>query len=196
MNKNFKDSLKEHFADIQISDEKFKQLQELDNKASRFAKVRRNIVFASIAAMFLGAMIFTYQSQNKVILISDIASEIVYNHNKQMSPEIFTSDPAKIGAFLEKLDFHFVMPKLLLGKSWKVVGARYCSIGGKIAAQLRIMNTNSGKFYTLYEANLPDKLESKKVSESYEKAGSYVKVWDEKGLLMGLAGPSALTIVK
>ena len=189
---NFKDSLKEHFKDIQLSDDQFKQLQEIEVKKPRFTRSQFFLMGTAVAALLLAVVFTQVQSQSSQTMLGNIASEIAYNHAKQMRPEIFSSDIQEVSAFLGKLDFNLVAPRLLASKSWELIGARYCAIGGKIAAQLRLKHVKSGRVYTLYEAHLPDDLSEKEILASFEKSGSHVRVWEEKGLLMGIAGPDAL----
>ena len=88
-----------------------------------------------------------------------VVAEVAYNHNKrmemEMEMEIETTEPAEINGFLETLDFNLIHSKIL-GSNFSIVGGRYCSIQAKLAAQLRIENTQTGALLTFYQSKLPE----------------------------------------
>lgn len=114
-----------------------------------------------------------------------VMKEVAYNHNKNLSPEVLTEDLGTIQEALPKLDFTLVASNKLKKNNWKIVGARYCSIKGKIAAQIKLLNTQSDKTYTLYQASID--IDIADSSEYID--GAHVKLWTEKGLVFSLAGP-------
>ena len=69
------------------------------------------------------------------------------------------------------------------------MGARYCSIQGKLAAQLRLQDKASQKIYTLYQVsgNAYD-LPSPHEVRTIDLDGIRVKIWQEKGVWLALAG--------
>ena len=92
---------------------------------------------------------------------------------------------AVIQGQLNRLDFQLADANFLGGEEWNLLGARYCSIQGQLAAQFKLQK--QGKPYTFYQAPMPRGM--KQISPtSHVIDGVQVKIWQEKGLLMAVAG--------
>lgn len=119
-----------------------------------------------------------------------IGREIALNHAKDLAPEFSASDYERLRAAMEKLDFVLVGPARGEAGRLNVRGARYCSIQGRLAAQIRLED-DLGRHYTLYETSLDETMRT--VSEKeLEISGARILLWQEAGLLFGLAGPADL----
>ena len=80
------------------------------------------------------------------------------------------------------------MPTVLEKPDWQFLGGRYCSINGKLAALLKVKNLKDNNTYTFYQAANDAKLEKlNEDSMSDIIDGVDVSIWNEKGLLLGLA---------
>ena len=93
-------------------------------------------------------------------------------------------DYAGLQSQMSKLDFAPAPPSSPAGSSLHVVGARYCSIQGQLAAQIRARDP-AGLVYTLYETKLTDKLRG--VTGEVKADGVRIRLWSENGLFYGLA---------
>jgi hypothetical protein len=101
--------------------------------------------------------------------------------------EILSPDYSIVQNHLNKLGFKLVSSAKIDSKDWKLIGGRYCNINGKIAAQLKVHNAKTDSEYTFYQAKLStDDIENITDNE-INIDGVKVKLWREKGLLMGLA---------
>ncbi|BCL73608.1 hypothetical protein [Vibrio nigripulchritudo] len=140
----------------------------------------------AIAAMLLIAvsLFFLFPTRNHYL---DISSEIAYNHNSQMQMEVMTSSLSGIRTYLNRLDFSLTSSQHLPTSQWQVIGGRYCSIEGKLAAQIKVKHLETNEIYTLYQARLPDSLDSGVKRYTTDIDGVNVTLWEENGLLMGLA---------
>lgn len=183
MRSPLKQAVKAHYEKKNLTEGQLQKLLDLQQveKPKRFSRFHF-ISFAVAAAalvLLLNISYFTKPSYN-------IVQEVAYNHNKQMNPEIYSDSIAKIQNRLNRLDFNMINAEFL-GDGWEVLGGRYCSIQGKVAAQLKVKEKASGKVYTLYQARLPAGFSQDK-QQIKEIDGLTVKVWIEKGLIMALAG--------
>lgn len=114
-----------------------------------------------------------------------IASEIAMNHTRALDPDVEARSFSDLAADLEGLDFSVVQPADMAIE--KVVGARYCSLSGEMAAQIRFRDAKN-RICTLYQAKDSDTFED--VQEgTFDTGGVRVRVWREGGLVMGLAEP-------
>ena len=94
----------------------------------------------------------------------------------------------EIGAYLDKLSFPIIAPSALSKPNWQFLGGRYCSINGKLAAQLKIKNTEDNRIYTLYQAATEGGERPMQLARTTQTIdGIGVSIWREKGLLLGLA---------
>jgi len=115
--------------------------------------------------------------------------EIAYNHNRNMAVEIRSSSIDDIDVFLSSLNFTLIKSNHLAGKSLTLLGGRYCSIDGKLAAQLKFQNSADNKTYTVYQVATPahfDSIEEQPITNYIN--GVKITLWQENGLLLGIAG--------
>lgn len=180
MTKRFKDALNEHYKTKKISTEKVKELQLLASGSSVF--IERWKFFAVPALL----VIIVLKQTIFLPLHEKIANEVRFNHLKNMKSEILTQRFDDVGLFLSKLDFSVVKSRMLKA-DLILVGARYCSIQGRIAAQLKLIHSKTHKRYTLYE------FLSKKELLSFDERAEIlddevlIKIWKEGDIGFALA---------
>lgn len=169
----------------------------VDTKTSwlhRFLPLTRNYrsAFYVTAFLFLASMFTVFSLLDREPasqpLSQRIMSEIVYNHNQDMPIEIASSSLTDISEYLNKLSFSIVLPNALSQPNWQLLGGRYCSINGKLAAQLKVKNLKDNSISTFYQAAIDknlDKSDENAISDTIDGVG--VSIWQEQGLLLGLA---------
>lgn len=113
------------------------------------------------------------------------AQEIVLNHNKQLREEVVARDYPTLQVQLSKLDFNLAAPVRLAGLKLDIVGARYCSIQGHLAAQIKLRDAN-GRRYTLYQTPARSTRKGKRDYASVVE-GVSVQQWIEGDVFFGLA---------
>ena len=148
---------------------------------------------AAIAAsllLFILALLFTLSITREASpgpWIRQIAAEIALNHHKQLQPEAMAETFSELGEVLPALGFLPVRPRSTEFGDLDLVGARYCSVAGRMAIQIRLTD-HSGVAHTLYE--FPDDRSFADIGVArLDIDGVRVTLWREKGLVMGLAGP-------
>lgn len=152
-------------------------------------------VLAAGACAFFLAVFFAYLSldlpygraRDASAFAQAAAAEIARNHNKRLNVEFQAAAFDALERQMEKLDFALLEPFRVKQRGLRLIGARYCSIQGQPAAQIRLKDKD-GRPCTLYEsaavpafAGIPE--------TRVEVSGVRVELWQESGLLMGLAGP-------
>ena len=121
-------------------------------------------------------------------LIVRVAQEVALNHNKQLASEFISDNYSKLAASMEKLDFIIKPPDQLKNSGYRLLGSRYCSIQGNIAAQVKLVDPK-GEPMTLYVTQLNDELASlQNQSQSHESL--LISNWHENGLFYSLARQS------
>ena len=154
------------------------RLAEPGNKSS----LSRNVSYRSPANR-----VATYNPINS--LRRQIASEIAYNYNKNLTMEIRTTNLKKVDEFYNKLDFSPVIPEVLRGREWQLLGGRYCSIQQRLAAQMKLFNSGNQKIYALYQYQLAEDSILRHFTEPWqiEKDNLTITLWVEEGLLHAVA---------
>ncbi len=198
-NRRLDDHLRDYYAQQQLRPDKLNQLieqaatapAEKVSRAQLMIRWTRRVTTSkpmAIAALFvliisLPLTQWYYTDQGNWPLRA--AREIALNHKKQLSAEFLAQDYAMLRARMNKLDFVLTAPEHMPVTQLRVVGARYCSIQGHLAAQIKLENPQ-GKHYTLYQRSLTDTPTLPAQSE-YMVDGVRVQEWPEAGLFFGLA---------
>lgn len=123
-----------------------------------------------------------------------IADEVAMNHLKLKPLEVKSNNLETLTDYFTELDFQPVQIALLNDAEAPLLGARYCSIQGKTAAQFRVQQ-RGGKLQTVYEARydpavhgpLPDIAQGAAPVERTAR-GVPVTVWTDRGLLFAVTG--------
>ena len=144
---------------------------------------------AALLCVILLAFTFKLPNHSGPSLSQRIMDEIAYNHLQKMPIEVASASLDDIRSYLDKLTFPLISPSALEQPNWQLLGGRYCSINGRIAAQLKVKNLTDDNVYTLYQATIDGQLESIVGDAPTTKMidGVGVSIWQEKGLLLGLA---------
>ena len=189
MKKTLKENIKENYAELKLSPEQWRSLDSLQqNRAGKHGiRFFLKISFAAMAASVLLLSLYLFQGSGS--LAGKIADEVAYNHNKNVQMEIKTASIDEVQNFLSKIDFTLIHSERLPFEQWELLGGRYCSIQGRLAVQMKIQNKANGKLKTLYQVPYPKELSHiKSVPMETYASGVKVRLWRERGLLLGLAG--------
>ena len=201
---SFKKQINKHYSSASLNEKQLDRLRQMqaeangepygneDSKLSFVSWARRQIKPWQIGGIAASLLVLSIFVGNQGELSESIVSEIAYNHNKMAAMEITTSSMTEVSDYLQKLDFSPVTSERFKNDGWELVGGRYCSIQGELAAQLRVKNLETGKVMTLYQSRVPEDLDTKKMNDPKQGVvgfddGVKVELWQEKGLLMGLA---------
>ncbi len=114
-----------------------------------------------------------------------VAAEILRHDARHEPLDVESGDVAVLRASMRRLDFALVEPRALEAKGWRLLGARYCSIRGRLAAQLRLRDA-SGTLVNLYQCPARERLRRVE-SGAVVVGGSRVVFWKEGSVLLGMA---------
>ncbi len=191
-------TVKHYYQKKALSAEKFQQLMgvaklvenkpevEIINWRTRWAMQRNVSIAASLLLMVVIAFQWINVTPTQQQLIENIAQEIAINHQKQFSSDFSEMSYAALNQVMTKLDFKLIDPERLKVKKFEILGGRYCSLSGYIAAQVRLKSSD-GKIFTLYQTNSHEAFDT--LTEHVERAkGVDIEMWNEGGLFLGIAG--------
>lgn len=148
---------------------------------------QRNLAVAVSVVVVVFSAIYALQprSFSSAELTALVSKEIALNHNKRLALEFQAQDSLDLSLQMDKLDFAPRLPKRPQTAGLKLVGARYCSINGQLAAQLAL-HDEKGELYTLYQTVLSADLS--RIPDGEQRVnGVSVQHWQEAGLFFGLA---------
>ena len=190
MGDHLKDSIKDYYHGFNLSEA---QLAELRSRLSHSEEPSKGSwmrphwlipAACGFAAALILALSFYFNSLKP--LYERIADEVAYNHNKAMPSEVLTRDYNILNEALDRLDFE-AKPSTQLARGFQLVGGRYCSVQGKIAAQLHMVDTTNDQQYTLYQFYAAELKELSQAQQSFQMDGTIVKIWKEGDLGFALA---------
>ena len=187
MKNNLKNALNEYYSDFHLSEEQMRRLEALTESEKPESNIVRVWLYPAIAG-FAAALIlsFTFYLNSLKPLDQKIASEVTYNHNKGMPSEVLTDEYSVINEALDRLDFE-VKPSQVLAGSLDLAGARYCSVQGKIAAQLKMVDPESGQEFTLYQFKATGMEDLHSMPVQIEDGNVTVRIWREGDLGFAIA---------
>ena len=192
MEKMFKAHLKDLFGKQRLSKEQLCRLERL--QAGDYVRRRPARFFwtpwarVAMVMLMLGTVGYGWQQYRTAVEVDRLVAEIVYNHNKQMAMEIESDAIETVKDFLTKLDFPLIATDRLPSDQWQLLGGRYCSLQGKLAAQLKLRRRGSGHIYTLFQTICPEGVAETGTLKTSYVDGVEVQLWSERGLLLGMAG--------
>jgi len=164
------------------------QMESIQN-ASPVRYKKRDQIFSlfKYAALFLLILSGIYsiyllpsQQQNKIL--NQFATEIAFNHNKNLPPEIKTNSISEINEKLNRLNFKIILPKKVTSH-YKLIGGKYCSVKNRIAAQLKLESTDL-KVVTCY---IFKKEESFDFNTLINENNTQVLLWNSNDLIYAIA---------
>lgn len=172
MRNSLKEGLSIHYKNKTLSPEKISVLMDAQKRFNWFSiDWRLGASLSIIIVIACTAMVFSFKQTS---LHDRIAKEVRYNHRKGMPSEVLSNDYTLINEALDKLDFN-IRQSNQLGANLVVIGARYCSIQGKIAAQIQLRHLKTGKRLTLYQFKAGDEVYEKELV----KEETRIKIWKE-----------------
>ncbi len=190
---NLDNHISTYYQSQQLNEAKLSQLLDLADNAetqeqqSRRWLRQRNLAIAATLLVFTFAIAQFIQPAKISTheLAAFVSKEIALNHNKRLAPEFVAQDYTLLTQQMDKLDFRLLASDRVRDLDLQLIGARYCSIHGQLATQLKLID-EEGVLHTLYQTQLNDEL-SRLPEDTYLVNGVKVEQWQEGGLFFGFA---------
>lgn len=181
---NIDKNIKQYYKSQSLSEDRLERiLGESSNKTSLKKLYIPLSIAASLLIAVLASSVFYFDGY---LLTKRVIKEIEMNHNKHLSVEMFSTEYAELSGMLKKLDFELVRPDSPFTKDYELIGGRYCSIQGELAAQLKLKHKGNGSISTLYAASLNPELQKIKLTDKNTNTTS-IKLWNSDNIFYGLA---------
>jgi len=189
----FVNHLKQELEQYELNDEQLSKLNALKNNHGDPSPEKKKNIWAKwtgLAASLMMVCVIAFHTMQSDNLVYDIAHEVTLNHVKLKPLEVETQDLVNVVDYFTELEFSPIASQEFSLSGNDLLGGRYCSIQGSIAAQLRYQNAQ-GNIVTLYEtgysaqlfSGLPNIEKGEEPIEVFAR-GLRVRIWVEKGLVM------------
>lgn len=146
------------------------------------------VLFVTAAALWL-AVLKGNAPKSPQEITAAVMRHAAEGHNQQQELDFRAARAADLRQAMKSLDFTPVEPAMMRSMDMRLVGARYTTMEGVMAAQILYLDPK-GEPCTLYQAQPVDSLARLSESETVID-GVRVNVWREKGLVMVLTRPVA-----
>ncbi len=200
MKKRLNEGVNDLLNDFTLSDEQLLSFAQLEKDCLQEGQYPNNKYktkkwFSLVASFLIAALVFTgliYKEADTNQVLYEIAAEVSYNHLNLKPLEVASNNFLQVTGYFKRLDFNPLISSQVSALAGDLIGGRYCSIKGNIAAQLR-MQDKLGRMSTLFESRynkddfkmLPV-LEKGESPVSLHVDGQQVSMWIEKGVVMAL----------
>lgn len=182
--KKLDDQIREHYTAKSMSDDRVAEIL-----ASAAGPVRtRRWIPAIAAAVLIFAVSWMATHQEQQITAELVFDEIAMNHAKALDVEVSSNDYAMVQRGLDRIPFN-IRPGQSMMSDYTLVGGRYCSIAGRLAAQLKLRHVDSEVVHTLYVTDLTPALSN--VGNRTSTHDIPIRLWAESDRFFGLAGERA-----
>ncbi len=179
--------VRDYYGDQSLSDGRITEILNAAQRPPRQATPNRVWyvrLSAVAAALLLGFAVFHTYSHMRVTT-QGVLAEIAMNHGKSLAVEFETDAFADLQTALDRLDFVIEPPAHVLS-GYQLIGGRYCSIQGGIAAQVKLRDTATGVVDTLYATRLTPAL-TKVGEQTTRRDNVTITLWRADDVFYGLA---------
>lgn len=142
-------------------------------------------IAAIFALVMVGAALLTHQYGSQAERMTRMLHEAAMNHTTRLQLEFTSSNVASINQSMQQLPFDVLLPDEFK-HGYEVLGARYCTISGHLAAHLKLIDKTSDKQISLFMTRASDELNH--IDRTHKGIdGIDVQLWNESGLFYAKA---------
>lgn len=177
--KNLEQQVREHYQSQSLSPDRIDAIVNRGNQTIQ----RRMTLYASAAALLLavlGTVFLTHDSAHA------LRYEAAVNHTLELKMDFAMSDINELKLAMNKLPFKPELPSSLSIDESRLIGARYCTVNGKIAAHVKLRGINQANDASLFMAKANTELDNFRKSSAILHNVS-VNTWQENGIFYVLA---------
>ena len=136
-------------------------------------------------ALVIVASLWMHNTGSETGLAERTLREVAMNHTTRLEPEFRGSSLAMLDNSMHQLPFNLVLPKSI-DNAYELIGSRYCSLGGVLAAHVKLHDKQSGKSMSLFVTS--NAAELTQIQTQQKKLdGVDVEIWREGGLFYASA---------
>ncbi len=168
------------------------QSQQLDSKSLEFLLSQKQVrgskrwmAIAVAAVLSFVVLGFTHLQSARQIKTELVQKEVAMNHVEKLKVDFEAEDLAALDQQMSSLPFKLSMPGKIKDH-WQMVGARYCSLSGVLAAHVRYKDPSTDKQYSVFVTE--DSHATFDINNQPAHLNDVsVALWREKGYLFAMA---------
>ncbi|MDJ0740636.1 MAG: hypothetical protein QNJ91_13045 [Gammaproteobacteria bacterium] len=199
MKSPLKRSVNEHLESVRLEPSRLRELERVQRQAAARRWWPRHGWAVAAAAVVVAAITVVLLPWQAAVDDADravaIAEEVAVQHLKRRPLEVRGATIAAVEDYFDELGFR-LLDSLRAAPGAELLGGRYCSVQGVIAAQLRRRDA-AGRTQSLFQAPydaarfgpLPD-VGNGEAPRTLQVRGLNVDLWVERGLLFALTRES------
>ena len=147
----------------------------------------RVISFALAASLLLMSLVvLTHQNILASQRTDTVMREVALNHSSKLKVDAESGSLIELQGQLNELPFEIKMPDSGFFAKLAVLGGRYCTLNGSLAAHLKLSDPETSKEYSLFLTPSTEDLLSIKSDETI-LSGVDVKLWHENDVVYAVA---------
>lgn len=162
------------------------RLQAILSQSQRSRRRRLYPAFAAAAMLMIVVAGTLHQKSLNGQRVDVALQEAAMNHATRLQLDGEADTLPLLQKNLEKLPFDLVLPKGGLYERLALIGGRYCTISGNLAAHLKFSDPGTNEQYSLFITPKARNLSSM-FSEPQQISGVEVKLWQENDVVFALA---------
>lgn len=140
---------------------------------------------AMACALIMLVTIWVHNLGSQTQLAQRTLREVAMNHTTRLEPEFRGVSLAMLDNSMHQLPFNLVLPKSI-DSAYELIGSRYCSLGGVLAAHVKLQDKQSGNTVSLFVTSNSAEL-TQIQSQQQKLEGVDVEIWREGGLFFASA---------
>ncbi|MBX2836607.1 MAG: hypothetical protein KTR35_07125 [Gammaproteobacteria bacterium] len=197
--------LKAHYQNVQLNPDRLDRLvgitAEHAKKDSNWTTHRNafmafvisstsSIGIRTVAATALMAVVavWLYSAAANTERAQQTLKEVAMNHTTRLDLEYHGDSLVELDNSMHQLPFSLTLPNAVRGQ-YELVGSRYCSLAGQLAAHIKFRDIATGKPVSLFVSGNSKSLQ-KIPSQQTTLNGIDVDLWQEGGLFFAMASQS------
>lgn len=140
---------------------------------------------AAACVLLLLTSLWVHNSSTDSKRMQQTVREVAMNHSTRLKPEYYGKTLAMLDNSMQQLPFTLELPKSI-DNAYELIGSRYCSLSGVLAAHVRLKSHGAGKPMSLFVTSNSAELKDIR-SQQTTLEGVDVEFWREGGLFYALA---------
>lgn len=184
------DRLRDHYRSLQLNTEELQAIVHSDERKSPIAGLlsywkSAGLAWAAAALLLLSVSVGVHQYGTHTERTYRTLNEAAMNHSTRLQLEFEGSTIVEIDEHMSQLPFKVQLPSEF-SKQYSVLGARYCTINGELAAHVKFIDRETDKQISLFMTRSVEDLQ--KINATSEQVdGVNVTLWNESGLFYAMA---------
>lgn len=161
-------------------------LHTMLDEAHSFQRSRFISFTLAASLLLLSMVVLTHQNIVASQRTDIVMREVALNHSSKLKMDAESGSLKELQGQLNELPFEIKMPDSGFFAKLAVLGGRYCTLNGSLAAHLKLADPETSKEYSLFLTPSTEDLLSVK-SDQTVLSGVDVKLWHENDVVYAVA---------